>query len=103
MADNVISPPLAGGSYDITATATDLAGNVGHDGTHNELMIAASISKVTGPCESDEGQVDTFTCVAADPDNGAITYSWNFGDGTPIRTGHDLATDHARLRRRRDV
>ena len=34
-------PPLADGTYDVRAIATDLAGNVGSDATTNELIIAA--------------------------------------------------------------
>ncbi|MEX2187275.1 MAG: Ig-like domain-containing protein, partial [Pirellulales bacterium] len=37
--DNTIAPPLAEGTYGVTATATDLAGNVGTDATNNELVI----------------------------------------------------------------
>jgi hypothetical protein len=39
LADNTITPPLAEGSYDVVATATDTAGNVGVDTSINELTI----------------------------------------------------------------
>ncbi len=37
--DNTISPPLAPGWYDVAVTATDTFGNVGTDGTTNELRV----------------------------------------------------------------
>ncbi|MDY6914538.1 MAG: Ig-like domain-containing protein [Planctomycetota bacterium] len=37
--DDTIAPELANGSYDVAATATDQAGNVGTDETVNELVI----------------------------------------------------------------
>ncbi len=38
--DNIVSPPLANGVYDLDVAATDLAGNVGFDTTEDELVIS---------------------------------------------------------------
>jgi len=47
LADDSISDPLKSGTYDVRATATDLAGNQGQDPTSNELII-----QVTPPTAS---------------------------------------------------
>jgi uncharacterized repeat protein (TIGR01451 family) len=39
LADNTISPALRDGTYDVVATATDQAGNVGTDSTTDELIV----------------------------------------------------------------
>lgn len=96
LADDVIFPPLVGGIYNVRAEGTDVAGNTGHDVTSSELMLAVTISEVTGPAQTDEGTLETFLCDAVEPDGLTITYSWNFNDGTPLQTGTDLATiEHA--------
>jgi hypothetical protein len=43
LADNTISPALAVGTYNVTAEAVDLAGNVGADATINELTITGGV------------------------------------------------------------
>ncbi|MGB3492731.1 MAG: Ig-like domain-containing protein [Elainellaceae cyanobacterium] len=45
--DNTITPALADGTYDIVATATDLAGNIGTDNTADELVIDAIAPIIT--------------------------------------------------------
>ncbi|MBM4049787.1 MAG: hypothetical protein FJ279_32220, partial [Planctomycetes bacterium] len=47
LADNTISPPLAQGTYDVQAQATDPAGNVGSDATTNELTVDTTAPTVT--------------------------------------------------------
>jgi len=37
--DDVISPPLGDGTYDVLVAATDPAGNIGYDSTSDELVI----------------------------------------------------------------
>jgi hypothetical protein len=39
LADNTINPALAAGTYSVTVTSTDSAGNTGTDGSANELTI----------------------------------------------------------------
>ena len=39
LADDTITPALADGIYDVQVTATDAVGNVGTDGTTDELTI----------------------------------------------------------------
>ncbi|MFO0914559.1 MAG: Ig-like domain-containing protein [Pirellulales bacterium] len=45
--DNVISPPLSDGTYDVTVQATDPLGNQGVDGTSQELVIDTVAPVVT--------------------------------------------------------
>ena len=46
LADNIISPALADGTYDVTVTATDAASNVGTDSTIDELSINTTSNTV---------------------------------------------------------
>jgi hypothetical protein len=43
LADNTITPALAVGTYNVTLTITDAAGNAGNDSTNNELTITAPV------------------------------------------------------------
>ncbi len=47
LANDAIDTPLADGTYDVVATATDLAGNEGTDGTNNELIVDTAAPTVT--------------------------------------------------------
>jgi hypothetical protein len=47
LADNTITPALGSGTYSVTVTATDPAGNVGTDATSNELFIDLTNPSVT--------------------------------------------------------
>ncbi len=47
LADNTINPNLADNTYDVSVTATDALGNVGTDGTTNELTIDATAPTVS--------------------------------------------------------
>ncbi len=42
-----ITPALANGTYEVSVSVTDLAGNIGTDGTSNELIIDTSAPTVT--------------------------------------------------------
>ncbi len=43
LAAGLISPPLGEGTYDVVAAATDAAGNVGADGTIDELTVSQNV------------------------------------------------------------
>ncbi len=47
--DNIVSPPLANGAYDLDVAATDLAGNVGFDTTEGELIISPTAPAPSPP------------------------------------------------------
>ena len=60
LANNIISPPLGVGAYDVLAEATDSAGNVGVDATTDELTITLT-STPNAPdllAGSDSGMLD---------------------------------------------
>ena len=64
--DNTISPALDNGVYDIHVTATDAAGNVGTDGTTDELSVytpGITISPISGLLVAEGGGDDAFTIV----------------------------------------
>ena len=58
VAEGTVSPPLGNGTYDVVATATDLAGNSSSDATIDELQIDATAPAVT---------VDQLTTVDPSP------------------------------------
>lgn len=43
LSEGIISPALADGTYEVEVSATDAVGNVGSDGTLNELIISQSV------------------------------------------------------------
>ncbi len=47
LADNAITPALADGTYNVTATATDTLGNAASDGSTNELRILTAAPVIT--------------------------------------------------------
>lgn len=78
LADDAITPALDPGTYDVSVSATDSAGNVGHDATTDELTIVA----VTGGSGSgglgggSEVVADTTSADVSDDNN-----QDNFGSG----------------------
>jgi len=54
LADNTITPALAVGTYNVTLTITDAAGNVGNDSTNDELTIT-----VVAPIVATGGTITT--------------------------------------------
>jgi len=67
LADDTIAPALADGTYDIAATATDSAGNVGTDDTTDELVIDAIAPVVTIDDFSTNDQAPALTGTVDDP------------------------------------
>jgi len=79
------------GSYTVTLTVTDIAGATSTNyvvvTVNNRLptVVAGADLSVVGP-----GTVVTFSSVGtSDPDTGGriASYSWNFGDGSPVVSG----------------
>ena len=67
LADNTISPALAGRTYEVAVTATDAVGNIGNDSTSNELVVAiasVTITQTSGSTDVEEGgTADTYLVV----------------------------------------
>lgn len=70
LAGGAISPALADGTYDIVVIAVDAAGNVGTDGTIDELTIDTTVPELT---------VDTLLTNDATPEiTGLVNDPWAF-------------------------
>ncbi|MBL7189513.1 MAG: hypothetical protein ISS70_24560, partial [Phycisphaerae bacterium] len=89
LADDTISPALADGTYDVSVSATDLAGNVGPDATTDELTVNTAAPTVTVDSLLANDSTPELTGTVNDPDAvievtvAGNTYSAvNNGDGT---------------------
>src|SRR5207247_1172532 len=75
----------AGGSYTVTLTVTD-----------NQGAPSSTAPKTVAPppptpprasfTRSCNGLTCNFTSTSSDPDGSIVSYSWNFGDGSPVST-----------------
>ncbi|HUS91547.1 MAG TPA: lamin tail domain-containing protein [Phycisphaerae bacterium] len=89
LADNVLSPPLTDGTYDVVVAARDPAGNTGYDTTTGELSIVAPGPEVTIDPLSTGDPTPELTGTVEDPQatiavevNGRVYAATNRGDGT---------------------
>jgi probable HAF family extracellular repeat protein len=76
----------APGTYQAITTVTDKDGGIGRD-TFNVTVTGntAPVIVINGPYSGNEGVAVAFRSTGTtDPDGDALTYRWNFGDGTPI-------------------
>jgi hypothetical protein len=82
LADNTITPALTVGTYNVTLTITDAAGNGGADSTTNELTVTADCPNIGNVCSdgsiyaglSPDGTKAMFTTIAANENSGIV---WN--------------------------
>ena len=78
------------GDYTVTLTVADEDGGETSqtlDVTVNN--VAPTFTEVNGETTIDEGEAVDYSAVATDPGDDELTYTWNFGDGTPEVTGAD--------------
>ncbi len=72
--------PTTVGTYTIVLTATDSAGN---KGSTSATLAAANLTVTAGgPYQSISAAAVTFVATLGGAETGALTYSWNFGDGS---------------------
>ncbi|UCF37828.1 MAG: PKD domain-containing protein, partial [Acidobacteriota bacterium] len=50
------------------------------------------------PATGDEGTSFRLVAAASHPQGSILTYTWNFGDGSPLRSGRTLNKIHHRYR-----
>lgn len=89
LANDTITPALASGTYDVTATATDTLGNAGTDTTTSELIVdtTAPVVTVNSLTTNDgtpqlTGAVDDPTATVVVKVNGQSYTAINNGNGT---------------------
>ncbi|GAF93736.1 unnamed protein product, partial [marine sediment metagenome] len=89
LADDTISPALSDGTYDVQASATDLAGNVGTDATTDELTVDTTAPVVTVDTLLTNDNTPELTGTVSDPAaaievtvDGNVYAAVNNGDGT---------------------
>jgi PKD repeat protein len=78
----------AGGTYTVTLTLVDNRGNLAtttRQITVDEAPTAAFTSTPPHPAVAQTVSFDGSS--SSDPDGSIMSYSWNFGDGTPAATG----------------
>ncbi len=80
------------GDYTVTLTAKDEDGGETLQTLNVRVNnVAPTFDEVNGETEVDEGEVVNYRALATDPGDDELTYSWNFGEGTPEVTGADVA------------
>jgi PKD repeat protein len=80
------------GNYNVVLTVTDKDGYVTTQATTVKVdNVAPTIVSITKPDLINEGQAVTFAATATDPGIlDPLTYSWNFGDTTPVVSGQNV-------------
>lgn len=75
----------SGGSYTVRVTATNSASVAATATTALKVLFPPTAPTVSASLASVyTGQVVTFTGAATDPNGGAVTYLWDFGDGSTL-------------------
>jgi hypothetical protein len=84
-----------GDTYDVTP-AGEIVGYTRLASDHHAVLWhfalptlnRAPVANADGPYSGNEGaSISLVGTGSSDPDNNPLTYSWNFGDGTPLGTG----------------
>src|SRR5216117_548773 len=76
----------AGGSYTVTLQVTDNQGAQSAQPTNTLTVTPPNQPPVASFTKSCNGLTCSFTSTSSDPDGSIASYSWNFGDGTPVST-----------------
>ncbi len=77
------------GTYSVCLTVEDDDGGIGSDCVDIVVNNVAPTGGIIGAYSGDEGSSITFTANATDPGSDDLTFTWNWGDGTP-----DTKTTH---------
>ena len=80
------------GDFTVTLTVSDGRGGTTTATVTAHIVPTAPVNQpptanAGGPYNGTAGQPVAFSGSGADPDNDPLTFSWNFGDGTPAVTG----------------
>jgi len=76
------------GNYTLTLTVSDTDGGSTSDTLSIAIAnVAPSITNLIGDSSGDEGEGLLWGVIATDPGADVLTYSWDFGDGSPAETG----------------
>ncbi len=80
------------GNYNVVLTVTDKDGGVTTQTVIAKVdNVAPTIVSIAKPTTIKEGESVTFSATATDPGIlDTLTYSWNFGDSTPVATGKNV-------------
>lgn len=81
------------GTFTVSVTVTD-SGNLTSTSSTSVTVVNVNptISSLTGDFSGNQGQTLTYTAVASDKGDDILTYTWDFGDGSPTTKGTDKST-----------
>lgn len=87
------------GTYTVKLTVTDTSGLTGSANTTATIKaLAPPVVSIGGPYSGQTGQSITFDgSASSDPNQSALTYAWNFGDGSQgsgAKATHTYSTAH---------
>ena len=84
------------GTYTVTITVTDEdGGSVSQQSTVVIANVPPELGSTTIPGNGNEGAQLNFAASASDDGADALTYTWNFGDGTGNQTGATISHTYA--------
>jgi PKD repeat protein len=80
------------GSFIVTVTVTDFGGEFTSVDTPVDVLNAnPTIQTLVGDLTGETGAVLSYQAVATDPGGDVLSYTWDWGDGSPLETGTTLA------------
>lgn len=83
------------GEYVAVVTVEDDAGGtMTSERAISVRNVAPTVGPIDAPAAATADDAVAFTASATDPGDDALTYTWDFGDGTPAQAGLDLGSVH---------
>jgi len=78
---------LADSTYNVCLTVTDICGNTN--------TLCDSVAVICSPTAGFSFTTDTLTATFTDLSSGAVSWAWDFGDGSPVDTNQNSSHTYA--------